>query len=168
MAALHGQQNTLTLPRSVEREMSRHMHLSLPQEACGVVLGESAAGGIRISRFQPIRNVAPDPLHHFSLDQSEWIQCLFSDVTIVGVFHTHPCSLPIPSQEDLQALPNFAGLIHTYLIGAPDLSVSAPEDFESPMLLNAYQIISNEEQEPSGASFPLHPYSLIPLTLRMT
>ncbi|MCM3131718.1 M67 family metallopeptidase [Paenibacillus polysaccharolyticus] len=168
MAALHGQQNSLTLPRSVEREMSRHMHLSLPQEACGVVLGESAAGGIRISRFQPIRNVAPDPLHHFSLDQSEWIQCFFSDVTIVGIFHTHPRTLPIPSQEDLQALPNFAGMIDTYLIGSPDLSISAPKECESSMLLNAYQIISDETHQRSESSFSLSPYNLVPLTLRMT
>lgn len=92
----------------------------------------------------------------------------FSDVTIVGIFHTHPCSLPIPSQEDLQALPNFAGMMHTYLIGAPDLSVSASENSRSSMLLNAYQIISNEARPRGEASFQLYPYSLIPLTLRMT
>ena len=120
MAALHGQQNTITLPRSVEREMSGTCTFRCRKEACGVVLGESAAGGIRISRFQPIRNVAPDPLHHFSLDQSEWIQCLFSEVTIVGIFHTHPRTLAIPSHEDLQALPNFAGMIQTYLIRCTD------------------------------------------------
>ncbi|MGO4529192.1 Mov34/MPN/PAD-1 family protein [Paenibacillus sp. 2TAF8] len=170
MAALHGQQNTLTLPRSVEQEMSRHMHLSLPQEACGVVLGETAAGGIRISRFQPIRNVAPDPLHHFSLDQREWIQCFYSECTIVGIFHSHPRTIPIPSKEDLQALPNFAGVVQTYLIGAPDLSVStsASNEATSSMLLNAYQIISNEEQRRRGASSSIPSYCLVPLTLRMT
>jgi hypothetical protein len=51
MAALHGQQNTFYIPSSVEQEMSKYMFASLPLEACGVVLGEAAAGGIRISRF---------------------------------------------------------------------------------------------------------------------
>ncbi|MGQ8871593.1 Mov34/MPN/PAD-1 family protein [Paenibacillus sp. TSA_86.1] len=169
MAALHGQQNTLTLPRSVEQEMSRHMHLSLPQEACGVVLGESAAGGIRISRFQPIRNVAPDPLHHFLLDQTEWIQCFYSECTIVGIFHSHPRTWPIPSQEDLQALPHFAGMIQAYLIGAPDLSAPAvSSELESPMLLNSYQIIADEKQRQSEPSSIPPTYSLVPLALRMT
>ncbi|WP_434751836.1 Mov34/MPN/PAD-1 family protein [Paenibacillus amylolyticus] len=168
MAALHGQQNTLILPRSVEQEMSRHMHLSLPQEACGVVLGESAAGGIRISRFQPIRNVAPDPLHHFSLDQTEWIQCFYSECTIVGIFHSHPYTWPIPSQEDLQSLPHFAGMLQAYLIGAPDLSTPASREMASPMLLNSYQIIADEEQRRSEPS-PIPPtYSLVPLALCMT
>ncbi|MGP3786452.1 Mov34/MPN/PAD-1 family protein [Paenibacillus sp. 1A_MP2] len=90
MAALHGQQNSFYIPRSVEQEMSKHMFASLPMEACGVVLGEAAAGGIRISRFQPIRNVAPDPLHHFSLDDADWIRCVFNEPQLIGLFHSHP------------------------------------------------------------------------------
>nr|WP_145402888.1 Mov34/MPN/PAD-1 family protein [Paenibacillus xylanexedens] len=188
MAALHGQQKPLTIPRSVEQEMSRHMHLSLPQEACGVVLGESAAGGIRISRFQPIRNVAPDPLHHFALDQTEWIRCIFSGSIIVGIFHTHPHTLPIPSYEDLQALPDFAGMVQVYLIGSPNLEISSVDsrinaessDFTlgmnfsdtnksiSRMLLNAYQIAKTDEQQPHSASLEHPSYHLIPMQLRVT
>ncbi|WP_342555316.1 M67 family metallopeptidase [Paenibacillus sp. FSL R7-0652] len=167
MAALHGQQNTLMLPRSVEQEMFRHMHLSLPQEACGVVLGESAAGGIRISRFQPIRNVAPDPLHHFFLDQTEWIQCFFSELTIVGIFHTHPRTLPIPSQEDLQDLPNFAGMLQTYLIGAPDPSITPTGEAALHMVLNAYEIKSQGKIPGSSAASSSF-YSLVPMLLCVT
>ncbi|MCK6074224.1 Mov34/MPN/PAD-1 family protein [Paenibacillus silvae] len=197
MAALHGQQKPLTIPRSVEQEMSRHMHLSLPQEACGVVLGESAAGGIRISRFQPIRNVAPDPLHHFALDQTEWIRCIFSGSIIVGIFHTHPHTLPIPSYEDLQALPDFAGMVQVYLIGSPNLEINSADsrinaessdstlDMKSPdstlgmksldtnnsiscMLLNAYQIAKTDEQQPHSASLEHPSYYLIPMKLCVT
>ncbi|MBU5350772.1 M67 family metallopeptidase [Paenibacillus barcinonensis] len=197
MAALHGQQKPLTIPRSVEQEMSRHMHLSLPQEACGVVLGESAAGGIRISRFQPIRNVAPDPLHHFALDQTEWIRCIFSGSIIVGIFHTHPHTLPIPSYEDLQALPDFAGMVQVYLIGSPNLEINSADSrinaessdstlgMKSPdftlgmksldtnnsiscMLLNAYQIAKTDEQQPHSVSPENPSYHLIPMQLRVT
>lgn len=168
MAVLHGQQNTLSLPRAIEQEMSRHMYLSLPQEACGVVLGESTASGIRINRFQPIRNAAPDPLHHFSLDQREWIQLFLSDSTVVGIFHTHPHTSPVPSQEDLRALPNFAGILQTYLIGAPDLSVSASDEVERPMLLNAYRIISYEEKSRSAATSSSPSYNLVQMPLNVT
>ncbi|HBU81187.1 MAG TPA: hypothetical protein DEF35_06045 [Paenibacillus sp.] len=136
MAALHGQQNSFYIPRSVEQEMSKHMFASLPMEACGVVLGEAAAGGIRISRFQPIRNVAPDPLHHFSLDDADWIRYVFNEPQLIGLFHSHPRTTPIPSNEDLRNLPIFAGLLQVYLIGSPDLNAES----QPKMLLNGYQI----------------------------
>ncbi|MGF9698348.1 MULTISPECIES: Mov34/MPN/PAD-1 family protein [Paenibacillus] len=139
MAALHGQQNTFFIPSSVEQEMLKHMYTSLPQEACGVVLGEAAAGGIRISRFQPIRNVAPNPLHHFSLDDAAWIRCVFHEPQLIGIFHSHPRTEPVPSIEDLIALPAYAGLLQVYLIGSPNLTVRPDQQ----MRLNGYQIQSN-------------------------
>ncbi|MGN7412062.1 Mov34/MPN/PAD-1 family protein [Paenibacillus sp. SAF-068] len=162
MAALHGQQNTFYIPSSVEQEMCKHMFLSLPQEACGVMLGETAAGGIRISRFQPIRNVAPDPLHHFVLDNAEWIRCVFSEPKLIGIFHSHPQSRPVPSLEDMQALPAFAGLLQMYLIGSPDLT----NGLRSHMHLNGYQIESSKESQNQTRVVPS--YHLLPVRLCVT
>ncbi|MCP1425948.1 proteasome lid subunit RPN8/RPN11 [Paenibacillus xylanexedens] len=163
MAALHGQQNAFYIPSSVEQEMSKHMFLSLPQEACGVMLGETAAGGIRISRFQPIRNVAPDPLHHFTLDDAEWIRCVFSEPKLIGIFHSHPHTRPVPSLEDIQALPAFAGLLEMYLIGSPDLTAG----LVSHMHLNGYLIESSKEsQDPAQHVVPS--YNLLPVPLCVT
>ncbi|MFL0373441.1 M67 family metallopeptidase [Paenibacillus amylolyticus] len=163
MAALHGQQNAFYLPSSVEQEMSKHMFLSLPQEACGVMLGETAAGGIRISRFQPIRNVAPDPLHHFTLDDAEWIRCVFYEPKLIGIFHSHPQTRPVPSLEDLQALPAFAGLLQMYLIGSPDQT----SGLRSHMHLNGYLIESSKEsQDPTHRVVPS--YNLLPVPLCVT
>ncbi|MGC5771250.1 Mov34/MPN/PAD-1 family protein [Paenibacillus pabuli] len=162
MAALHGQQNTFYIPFSVEQEISKYMFLSLPMEACGVVLGEAAAGGIRISRFQPIRNVAPDPLHHFLLDDAEWIRCVFNEPQLIGLFHSHPRTAPVPSIEDLRNLPVFAGLLQAYLIGSPELT----SETQPQMILNGYQIHTgnkrSSEPEPNAA------YSLHPVQLRVT
>ncbi|PWW33139.1 MULTISPECIES: Mov34/MPN/PAD-1 family protein [Paenibacillus] len=162
MAALHEQQNTFYIPSSVEQEMSKYMFASLPQEACGVVLGEAAAGGIRISRFQPIRNVAPDPLHHFALEDAEWIRCVFNEPQLIGLFHSHPRTTPIPSNEDLRNLPLFAGLLQVYFIGAPDLTADTP----SKMLLNGYRIHSNVDS--SIGMSPGQSYSLQPARLSVT
>ncbi|QOS78149.1 M67 family metallopeptidase [Paenibacillus sp. JNUCC31] len=162
MAALHGQQNRLYIPHSVEQEMSKHMFASLPMEACGVVLGEAAAGGIRISRFQPIRNVAPDPLHHFSLEDAEWIRCVFNEPQLIGLFHSHPRTAPVPSIEDLRSLPMFAGLLQAYLIGSPKLT---PET-QPQMMLNAYQIHTGNDQ--SSESKPIAAYNLYPAQLCVT
>ncbi|WP_145146838.1 M67 family metallopeptidase [Paenibacillus xylanexedens] len=163
MAALHGQQNVFYIPSSVEKEMSKHMFLSLPQEACGVLLGETAAGGIRISRFQPIRNVAPDPLHHFALDDAEWIRCVFSEPKLIGIFHSHPHTRPVPSVEDIQALPAFAGLLQMYLIGSPDLTVG----LRSHMHLNGYQIESAKVQQDQSHHI-VPSYNLLPVPLCVT
>ncbi|MBY0118462.1 Mov34/MPN/PAD-1 family protein [Paenibacillus xylanexedens] len=163
MAALHRQQNVFYIPSSVEQEMSKHMFLSLPQEACGVMLGETAAGGIRISRFQPIRNVAPDPLHHFTLDDAEWIRCVFSEPKLIGIFHSHPQTRPVPSLEDMQALPAFAGLLQMYLIGSPDIT----SGLRSHMQLNGYKIESSKEsQDPAQRVVPS--YNLLPVPLCVT
>ncbi|MCW3792364.1 M67 family metallopeptidase [Paenibacillus sp. LS1] len=163
MAALHGQQNVFYIPSSVEQEMSKHMFLSLPQEACGVMLGETAAGGIRISRFQPIRNVAPDPLHHFALDDAEWIRCVFSEPKLIGIFHSHPHTRPVPSAEDIQALPAFAGLLQMYLIGSPDLTTG----LRSHMHLNGYQIESSKVQQ-DKLHHVIPSYNLLPVPLCVT
>ncbi|WKL01053.1 Mov34/MPN/PAD-1 family protein [Paenibacillus amylolyticus] len=163
MAALHGQQNVFYIPSSVEQEMSKHMFISAAKEACGVMLGETAAGGIRISRFQPIRNVAPDPLHHFTLDDAEWIRCVFSEPKLIGIFHSHPQTRPVPSLEDLQALPAFAGLLQMYLIGSPDLTSGS----RSHMHLNGYLIEpSKESQDPAHRVVPS--YNLLPVPLCVT
>ncbi|WP_091017511.1 MULTISPECIES: M67 family metallopeptidase [Paenibacillus] len=163
MAALHGQQNAIYIPSSVEQEMSKHMFLSLPQEACGVMLGETAAGGIRISRFQPIRNVAPDPLRHFTLDDAEWIRCVFSEPKLIGIFHSHPQTRPVPSVEDMQALPAFAGLLQMYLIGSPDLT----SGLRSHMHLNGYLIESSKESQDQAQRF-VPSYNLFPVPLCVT
>ncbi|WP_145046051.1 Mov34/MPN/PAD-1 family protein [Paenibacillus xylanexedens] len=164
MAALRGQQNTIYILSSVEQEISDYMFHSLPQEACGVVLGEAAAGGIRISRFQPIRNVAPDPLHHFQLEQAEWIRYIFQEPTLIGIFHSHPRTEPLPSLEDIDALPTFAGLLNVYLIGSP----VHPSDSTShnKMNLRAYEIES-ATQTPDEGDEGIE-YRLQPLQLRMT
>ncbi|WP_145409398.1 Mov34/MPN/PAD-1 family protein [Paenibacillus xylanexedens] len=164
MAALRGQQNTLYIPSSVEQEISEYMFHSLPQEACGVVLGEAAAGGIRISRFQPIRNVAPDPLHYFQLEQAEWIRCVFQEPTLIGVFHSHPRTEPFPSPEDILSLPTFASLLNVYLIGSP----VHPSDTIShnKMKLHAYEIQS--EAKTANQVNERIKHTLQPLQLCMT
>ncbi|WP_440118669.1 M67 family metallopeptidase [Paenibacillus sp. QZ-Y1] len=162
MAALHGQQNNFYIPYTVEQEISKHMFLSLPQEACGVVLGEAAAGGIRISRFQPIRNVAPDPLHHFSLEDAAWIRYVFNEQQLIGLFHSHPRTKPVPSTEDLRTLPNFAGLLQVYLIGSPDLTAES----QPQMLLNGYQIQAVVDQR--AGMDQAQSYSLQLAKLRVT
>lgn len=104
---------------AVARELTAHTLLQLPQEACGVLLGTATAGGIRIEHFQPIRNVAPDPLHSFTFHPEEWIPFCLKSEKLIGIVHSHPHSLPIPSQDDLTHLHAYGHLLDVYLICSP-------------------------------------------------
>ncbi|MEC0239098.1 M67 family metallopeptidase [Paenibacillus dokdonensis] len=116
------------------RQIAEHLFLGLPYEACGVLRGKATAGGMRIDTFVPMRNVAPDPLHRFVLHPEDWIrECLRGD-DLIGLFHSHPHSLPVPSEEDLQQLPLFADLLRVYMIGSPD-------EANEKVQLNGYSIL---------------------------
>lgn len=120
------------------RQIAEHAFRGLPYEACGVLRGKAAAGGMRIDNFLPMRNVAPDPLHHFILHPEEWTkQCLRGE-GLIGLFHSHPHSQPTPSDEDLRQLSLFAGLIRIYLIGSPDESKDA-------IRLNGYYVVKGAD-----------------------
>lgn len=98
--------------------LTDHMSSSLSSEVCGVLLGRKAAGGMRIESYRKLRNVAPDPLHHFLFDPIEWVQCCYQETNLIGIFHSHPLSAPIPSATDLIQLQQFGALTPIYLIGS--------------------------------------------------
>lgn len=119
MTELQNSDEEIWLDAACAHGLAEHLFLHLPYEACGVLRGVAAAGGMRIQEFIPIRNVAPDPLHHFFLHPDEWVRQCLSGSDLVGLFHTHPRSAPIPSSEDLQQLAHFGGMLSVYLIGSP-------------------------------------------------
>lgn len=102
--------------------LTDHMNSSLSSEVCGVLLGRKAAGGMRIESYRKLRNVAPDPLHHFLFDPIEWVQCCYQESDLIGIFHSHPLSAPIPSSTDLHQLQSFGASTPIYLIGSPSTS----------------------------------------------
>lgn len=63
----------------------------------------------------PMQNVHPSPKKHFSFSAQEQLRVLkeFSHLSIVGVYHSHPSSKPIPSQEDKDFMffPTYSNLI---------------------------------------------------------
>lgn len=118
MADPHTVRREIRLNASCGRQIAEHLVSGLPYETCGVLRGKAAAGGMRIDAFAPIRNVAPDPLHRFVLDPAEWTRECLRGGGLIGLFHSHPSSPPVPSDEDLRQLPLFAGMLSAYLIGS--------------------------------------------------
>ncbi|UNK17065.1 M67 family metallopeptidase [Paenibacillus sp. N3/727] len=139
---------SLQLTAEVLYKIREQTFTCLPEEACGVLLGTPSDKRLLIDDYIPVRNTAADPQHHFSLDPALWTSLLFSEQRICGLFHSHPTSLPLPSQEDFSQLHSFGSLLKVYLIGSPQLS--QPDNF----LLNAYRIVKDYSppQNPSRSS----------------
>lgn len=89
-------------PESIRGEVVRHLEAMYPQEGCGVVLREGAAGPWRV---RPLRNVSPSPRTAYAFAPEEWLAvCLEADARrerVVCVFHSHVEAPATFSQEDL-------------------------------------------------------------------
>ena len=78
-----------------------------PRECCGLLLGRHSDGACEINRWAEIANLATDP-DSFFMDPFQYRQierqCGPQDVEILGVFHSHPGGLGLPSLEDEKAV----------------------------------------------------------------
>jgi proteasome lid subunit RPN8/RPN11 len=87
-----------------------------PEEACGLLIGDSA--NLRVDRAVTTRNVHPGPREsRYLVDAAEYLQAeqaaSVRGDAILGFFHSHPRSDPVPSETDrVNALPGLLYLIH--------------------------------------------------------
>ncbi|WP_219837910.1 Mov34/MPN/PAD-1 family protein [Paenibacillus sp. R14(2021)] len=90
---------------------------ALPNEICGALSGQFApvssvqadAGfELHVSGVISIANAAADPSKQFVFDPSEWVRALYdiqkNRQSLVGFFHSHPHSTPVPSPSDLKGM----------------------------------------------------------------
>ncbi|MCZ8518020.1 MULTISPECIES: M67 family metallopeptidase [Paenibacillus] len=96
----------LTLPEQIYREMVTHGLSLLPEEACGVLSGyPTEEGGWIAHRFHPVPNISVQRRHRFEMEPGRLIALLheaaYRGGAVIGFFHTHPTTPPIPSEWDL-------------------------------------------------------------------
>jgi proteasome lid subunit RPN8/RPN11 len=90
-----------------------HARAEAPRECCGLLLGSLT----EIRRAEPTRNLATtttrydiDPADHFRILR----EARAAGLTVIGAYHSHPASAPVPSPTDLaEGLPNFLYVIAT-------------------------------------------------------
>jgi proteasome lid subunit RPN8/RPN11 len=98
----------LDLPRAVDEELRAYASAHYPLEACGLVLGERDATGIRITRAVPCENVAERSRrgHSFLIDPRVVLNAARSPngggEGLVGFFHSHPSAAAEPSPADME------------------------------------------------------------------
>lgn len=73
-----------------------------PNEACGVIAGR----GARAVEIIPIPNTAADPQRNYRMDERRLVETLAGleprGMELVGFYHSHPNSDPIPSPTDVR------------------------------------------------------------------
>ena len=95
----------MVLPAQVHDQIVAIARAALPFEACGYVVGDVAGTDrIVVAGVHPIENALRSPVA-FALDGQSMIdteaRIVDLDQEIVGVFHSHPTSAPVPSRRDL-------------------------------------------------------------------
>jgi proteasome lid subunit RPN8/RPN11 len=97
-----------------------------PDEVCGLLLGDDR----RIALAWPARNVADTPQVRYEIEPRDHFAAIrharASRLAVVGAWHSHPRSTPIPSPTDrAEALEGFLYLI----VGRSDESPWTPRVF---------------------------------------
>ncbi len=76
-----------------------------PSEACGLIVGRRADGGVRVTRIEPSPNLARAPDHRFEIDTALRLrlqrELREGGNEIIGLYHSHPDGATEPSATDL-------------------------------------------------------------------
>ncbi len=92
--------NNLTFPRYVFEEMIQHCKTELPNEACGIVSGVNG----EVTSVWRLKNESKSEKRYFVGKES--VQKTFNKIfhkgeIVLGIYHSHPKTSPIPSKFDL-------------------------------------------------------------------
>lgn len=116
----------LWLSRAQVEAILAHALRDSPYEACGLLCGAEQNGILRGTTIVPVPNIAPDPAHHFYMDEAALVRVMLDlsarGLILVGIYHSHPQGDPIPSPEDVRSFhyPGTAALIVGLKNAQPD------------------------------------------------
>ena len=106
------------------RVMLRDAETGFPNECCGFFYGSISEDGVRtLSLAKPVVNSKEgDQRRRFAISPFDYMKAeqfaLQNDLTLLGVYHSHPNHPAIPSEYDLkQAVPFFSYIIVSVMDG---------------------------------------------------
>ncbi len=96
---------TVHLEAAAVAAIRRHAREAAPAECCGALVGLAADGGaVRVARLLAADNVASDDRRYLiapgDLARAE-AEAVEVGLEVVGFYHSHPASAPVPSATDL-------------------------------------------------------------------
>lgn len=88
-------------------QIRNELEREAPGEACGILVGRIVPGYWFVEEVIPTSNVRRE-LDRFEVDPHQlleiWIESERNNKDIVGFYHTHPSSKPIPSKWDIEGM----------------------------------------------------------------
>jgi proteasome lid subunit RPN8/RPN11 len=124
----------MRVQRAVLDFIRAHAARDSPHECCGLLLGTSE----EIAEAVTASNVAAEPLRAYEISPVEHLAQIRrcreltrsgTDMSVVGAYHSHPRSTPVPSPTDLaQAFEEFLYVI------------AGPADAAGPLEVRAYRL----------------------------
>ncbi len=117
--------SVLWLTPDQAKTITAHARAEQPREACGLIAGK----GERAIEIIAVANAARDPLHAYYMDERALATALTSldarGLELIGLYHSHPASDPIPSPTDIRQVsyPATPYLIVGLKSGHPQLAV---------------------------------------------
>lgn len=92
----------LSISRSLLQEVIMHCQRDYPHEACGLLAGKAG----RAECVLPMPNAAAEPDNNYLVEGAAQARAFRymaeKDWELVGIYHSHPHELPIPSRSDIQ------------------------------------------------------------------
>ena len=133
----------LVIKEDIEKNLRKHAELDYPFECCGFFYGNDEDDRI-ILKSLPVNNSKEEnkrrrfevsPLDYMKAEQ----YALENNLTLQGVYHSHPDHPAIPSEHDLkQAVPFFSYIIVSVKEGVSDeirsWKLNAEKNFEEEII----------------------------------
>jgi proteasome lid subunit RPN8/RPN11 len=111
--------DSVRIGQGVLAAIAAHARADAPRECCGLLLGPAPQPShpLDVHRAEPTGNLAALPTR-YDIDPADHFRILrearAGGLTVLGAYHSHPTSPPVPSPTDLaEGLPNFLYLIVT-------------------------------------------------------
>jgi proteasome lid subunit RPN8/RPN11 len=106
----------LTITDTAEQVIREHAREAYPNECCGFMYGEEHIERIITHSVPVINSKEGDQRRRFEISAQDYMKAeqyaLDKNLTLLGVYHSHPEHPAIPSEHDLkQALPFFSYVI---------------------------------------------------------
>ncbi|MFC6332505.1 Mov34/MPN/PAD-1 family protein [Paenibacillus septentrionalis] len=96
-------QAVTTISSTCRQQLIDYALQQLPEEACGLLL--APIGSDTITVMQPIANRHHSRVYAFTFDAEQWVHYYFHasklNLSVVGIFHSHPHEQPLPSEADM-------------------------------------------------------------------
>ena len=116
----------LTIPRHLAESMLEHARGELPNEACGLLSGDLAAG--RTAGWHPARNAEASPLR-YNVHPDDLVRIIFgiedAGEDLVAIFHSHTRTPAVPSSTDRREAQYPAVFYVLATLADPDASPSS-------------------------------------------